>query len=190
MHLPVRSRFVAPAREIGASALDRRSTVWAAPDPAAVYSDPLAPLTAPALRPTKAAPVWAAPDAALRVNMAPPAALALAPPAPNAVPISTVEPLHTLALPDLVALARVHAPAAPVRSAGRPSIPSKPLVAPAAGGFAPPTAADLVLLDTDQSAHTATGGAARRPVSGKFVAMLTAGVCAAAAAAVALATLI
>ena len=107
-------------REAGSSALDRRTT-WAAPDPTTMVLDrwgaPASIVAAASSGP------WPAPDPSMRVEMAPPTALAF-----------FVEPRHAVQLPDVAAAQRA-ALAPPTPAVGRPLPP--PTLADAAAGPTP-----------------------------------------------------
>jgi hypothetical protein len=149
-----------PLREAGSSALDRRIT-WSAPDPSTMVIDHWGAPSARAVIRTVHAP-WAAPDASMSVNMAPPA------PFGGGVVINLVEPFHPIEMPDLAAAQRMAMFDPPV--VGRP--------------LPPPT-----LADSAQSLAAVFAPADRSGVSHRLAIGLAAAagvVCAAVAAAVTL----
>ena len=121
------------------------------------------PTTAPVLAAATVAP-WGAPNAATRVSMPAPTEFVrvmLMPPRPGTVPISTVEPMHAVALPDLVALARQQSARTMPARRRRSSIPSKPVPAsrsvlapidPTPVRLPRPELTDLVQADADVEA--------------------------------------
>lgn len=102
MQLPGSSRL-APVRELGASALDRRALAWAPPDPTSVlpWAPPtmspiaMSPIASPALSP------WPAPLGSLRFDLAPPVVAFTS--------FETVEPMHRVEAPDVAAMLRMKA---------------------------------------------------------------------------------
>lgn len=117
-------------REVGSSALDRRTT-WAAPDPSTLASDPWSAPTASAVIRAVHAP-WPAPIASMRVDLAPPAAHVAG------VVTNLVEPFHPIEMPDLAAAQRVAVFDPPV--VGQPFPP--PTIAESAESLAAATATD------------------------------------------------
>ena len=156
---------ISPAlRERGSSALDRRTT-WAAPDPASMLFDPWgAPAAHTVIRIVQAP--WPAPDASMRVAMAPPASLA------GGVVTNIVEPFHPIEMPDLAAAQRVAVfdPPAGLDAGRRP--------------WPPPTLADAAAPIVAAPAPSDRSGVRHRVALGLAAAAGVA--CAAVAAAVAL----
>lgn len=191
--LPGSARLVGPMREIGASALDRRAISWNAPDPADIVLDPWGPPPMSALVAANAWSPWAAPLASTRMTEsdAEPARL-LDPPHHAAVPISTVEPMHAVSLPDLVALAREQGQRPLDSYTPRSSIPSKPIARRFADdpvSFLPrPTSSDLVRSDRD--AELAAARKDQSGASGRLLAAVVVGVALCAALGAALSTLV
>ena len=158
--LPGGTRVGAELREVGSSALDRRTT-WAAPDPSTLVLDPWGAPAASAVIRTLHAP-WPVPDASMRVDMPPPAAFV------GGVVTNLVEPFHPIEMPDLGAAQRVAIDDDPVF--GQP--------------LRPPTLAEAAELLVIAPAPTDRSGVSHRIALG--LAAAAGAVCAAVAAAITL----
>ncbi len=158
--LPVGTRVGGELRETGSSALDRRTT-WAAPDPSTMVFDPWGAPSARAVIRAVLAP-WPAPDASMRVDMAPPVTRV------TGVVTNLVEPFHPIEIPDLGAAHQV--------ALSDPPVFGQPLP--------PPTLADAAGSLSAAPAPTDRSGVSHRLAFG--LAAAASAVCAAIAAAIAL----
>ena len=156
-----------PLRELGSSALDRR-TPWAAPDPTTMVLDIWGAPAARSVIRTVYAP-WPAPDPSMRVAFAAPVALA------DVGVSNLVEPVHPIEIPDIIAARK---------AAWQTSVAAR---IPVARPLPPPTLADAAVCGVAPPA-TSVGadrrGATRRLAVGLVAAAGVA--CAAVAAAVTL----